>query len=135
MLTSGVDIWLNNPLPPFEASGTSGMKAILNGVIQLSTYDGWIPEAADKNIGKIFGYRNEEGMIGNEHDLKIQQDASQLYAALEALAGLYYKMHTKEGTDYSGAWIDMMINCVAASSFFTTHRMLQEYKEKIWRIS
>ncbi|MBU2221625.1 MAG: alpha-glucan family phosphorylase, partial [Candidatus Omnitrophica bacterium] len=42
MLTSGVDIWLNNPLPPFEASGTSGMKAILNGVIQVSTLDGWV---------------------------------------------------------------------------------------------
>jgi len=58
LLTNSVDIWLNNPLPPFEASGTSGMKAILNGVVQLSTLDGWVVEAAQNDIGWIFGYRH-----------------------------------------------------------------------------
>ena len=51
LLTNSVDVWLNNPLPPFEASGTSGMKAILNGVVQLTTLDGWVVEAANDNIG------------------------------------------------------------------------------------
>ena len=44
MLVSSVDVWLNNTLPPFEASGTSGMKAIINGVVQLTTLDGWVVE-------------------------------------------------------------------------------------------
>jgi starch phosphorylase len=44
LLTNSVDVWLNNPLPPFEASGTSGMKAIINGVVQMTTLDGWVVE-------------------------------------------------------------------------------------------
>ena len=54
LLSNSVDVWLNNPLPPFEASGTSGMKAILNGVVQLSTLDGWVVEAEHDDIGWIF---------------------------------------------------------------------------------
>ncbi len=135
LLTSSVDLWLNNPLPPFEASGTSGMKAILNGVVQLSTVDGWVAEAQDTGIGRFFGYRCEEGQAGNEQELHMDDDADQLYAALEELARMYYQTNNKAKVDYSGQWIDLMVNCIAAGARFNTYRMLDEYKEKIWRIS
>ena len=80
-LTSSVDVWLNNPLPPFEASGTSGMKAILNGVLQMSTPDGWVVEAEDKNIGKIFGYKAQAHKSGSEYDLHLEDDSRRLYSA------------------------------------------------------
>ncbi|MCX5705256.1 MAG: alpha-glucan family phosphorylase [Candidatus Omnitrophica bacterium] len=135
-LTSGVDVWLNNPLPPFEASGTSGMKALLNGVVQLSTLDGWVVEAADKGIGRIFGYKNGEGKIGNEMDLHMQEDSIALYQALEELVGLYYKtVHgSKNEVDLTSPWIDYMISCIVASAHFNTYRMLDEYKQLIWKL-
>ena len=82
MLISSVDVWLNNPLPPFEASGTSGMKAILNGVVQVSTLDGWVVEAEDKNIGRDLGYRAPEGKSSGEYDLRLADDSRELYSAL-----------------------------------------------------
>lgn len=133
-LTSGVDVWLNNPLPPFEASGTSGMKAILNGVLQLSTLDGWVVEAEDKGIGKIFGYRDGGDKVGNEFDLHMKDDAEALYLSLEEMIQLYYKTNGKNKVDFSSSWIDMMISCIAASSHFNTYRMLDEYKHLIWHI-
>ncbi|MFH1398262.1 MAG: alpha-glucan family phosphorylase [Candidatus Omnitrophota bacterium] len=134
MLTSGVDIWLNNPLPPFEASGTSGMKAILNGVIQVSTLDGWVVEAEDKNIGKIFGYRSEEGKLNSEVDLHMPDDSKALYVALEEMAKLYYQTNNKGEVDLSSKWIDMMIDCIATGADFNTYRMLDDYKRIIWNI-
>lgn len=132
MLTSSVDVWLNNPLPPFEASGTSGMKAILNGVLQLSTLDGWVVEAADKKIGRIFGYIPAPGEIGNEGDLKLEEDSKELYHKLEELIPLYYL--TVSGKMES-EWLDMMINCIATAGFFNTQRMVAEYNQKIWQTS
>ncbi|TBR16568.1 alpha-glucan family phosphorylase [bacterium] len=134
-LVSGVDVWLNNPLPPFEASGTSGMKAILNGVLQLSTLDGWVVEAENKRIGRIFGYRNTGENIGDEHNLRIEEDSQALYASLEDLLKLYYKTNNKGKIDFNSAWIDTMIDCVACSGHFNTYRMLDEYKHNIWNIA
>ena len=135
MLTSSVDVWLNNPLPPLEASGTSGMKAILNGVIQITTLDGWVNEAADKNIGKIFGYKSEEGRLGNEHDLHMSDDSRELYAALEEMVKLYYKTNYKGKADISSKWLDIMIDCIATGAEFNTYRMLDEYKRIIWNMA
>lgn len=129
ILTSGVDLWLNNPYPPFEASGTSGMKAILNGVVQMTTSDGWVVEAEDNGIGKIFGYRYSEGKIGNEFDRSMKDDAQELYKGLEELAAQYYSTFKN---NLSSKWIDMMINCVATGAHFNTYRMLDEYKNLIW---
>ncbi|MCG8431516.1 MAG: alpha-glucan family phosphorylase [Candidatus Omnitrophica bacterium] len=133
LLTSGVDVWLNNPLPPFEASGTSGMKAILNGVLQLSTVDGWIAEAAERPIGRLFGYRNPAGQIGDEHDLHMADDARELYAALEEMVAEYYRLNKKGSFDYTNAWIDMMVECMAVGAQFNTYRMCDEYKSRIWK--
>jgi starch phosphorylase len=134
MLTSGVDVWLNNPLPPFEASGTSGMKAILNGVLQMSTVDGWVAEVTDKQIGAFFGYKNNEGSVGNERDLHMNEDSEELYGTLSGLVRLYYKTNQQGKVDVSSAWIDMMIECICAAAHFNTYRMLDEYKKLIWKI-
>ena len=133
-LTSGSDVWLNNPLPPFEASGTSGMKAILNGVVQLSTLDGWVVEAADKNIGRIFGYAPPPGEIGSESDLKLDQDSKELYKSLEEMAALYYATAYGKTAIEDSPWLEMMINCLSESGFFNTQRMILEYKNRIWQV-
>jgi len=135
MLTSSVDVWLNNPLPPFEASGTSGMKAILNAVLQMSTVDGWMAEVTDKKIGAFFGYKNAEGSVGNEFDLHMNEDSAELYSAMEEMIGLYYKTNQRGKLDVSSGWIDMMIECICTSSQFNTYRMLDQYKQMVWKIA
>jgi len=132
LLTNCVDVWLNNPLPPFEASGTSGMKAILNGVLQLSTLDGWVVEAEHDDIGWIFGYRHQGPEIGDEGDLRLEEDSKALYAALKEVTGLYYRTNKNGAIDIHSPWIDKMIHCVRRGGFFNTHRMVQEYKTKMW---
>jgi len=132
LLTSSVDVWLNNPLPPFEASGTSGMKAIIDGIAQLSTLDGWVVEAADKGIGEIFGYVPKEGELGSEADLKMAEDSAALYGSLSNLMTSYYATVSGKEDIASSKWIDMMVSCIVESAYFSTHRMVREYKELIW---
>ena len=142
LLTSSVDVWLNNPLPPFEASGTSGMKAIVNGVLQLSTLDGWVCEATGSlkgtepfeeiPIGWIFGYQHSGEDLGDERKLRLDEDSRSLYAALRTVMQEYYKMNQQENIDYTSPWIDKMIHCIEQSAFFNTNRMVQEYKKKMW---
>ena len=135
LLSSSVDVWLNNPLPPFEASGTSGMKAILNAVLQMSTVDGWVAEAIDRKMGAFFGYKNIEGSVGNESDLHMNDDSEELYCALEEMVSLYYKTNQKGKIDVSSGWIDMMIECIIAAAQFNTYRMVDQYKQQIWKIA
>lgn len=134
VLVSGVDLWLNNPVPPFEACGTSGMKAILNGVVQLTTLDGWVAEAKEMGIGRIFGYKNGEEDLGSEPDLHMLDDAGRLYQALEEMALLYYAVNKNGEVNLSAEWIDTMVNCLAAGSYFNSYRMLDEYKRLIWKV-
>jgi glycogen phosphorylase len=133
LLSTSVDIWLNNPLPPFEASGTSGMKAILNGVPQLTTLDGWVVEAAHQDIGRTFGYSPKGGEIGNEGDWKMDDDAKALYQTLEEMGTLYRDSAAKGPGDQKNAWVTMMIHCVAQAHHFNTHRMLKDYQSNIWK--
>ena len=132
LLASSVDVWLNNPLPPFEASGTSGMKAILNGVLQMSTLDGWVVEAADKDIGWIFGWEQHGSDIGDEHNLRLKEDSSLLYDTLEKAVALYYDTHRKDGLNASSEWLTKMIHAIEAGSFFNTDRMVADYEKRIW---
>ena len=132
LLTSSVDVWLNNPLPPFEASGTSGMKAIMNGVLQLSTLDGWVVEAENMDIGWIFGWRHQGDEIGDERDLRLKEDSSELYRILEEIVALYYRTNKNGVLDASSPWIDKMANAITAGGFFNTDRMVAEYQSKIW---
>lgn len=132
LLTNSVDVWLNNPLPPFEASGTSGMKAILNGVLQLSTLDGWVAEAASHDIGWIFGYQHQGRELGNESELRLKDDSDALYETLAQVIPLYYQTFGQGQINAKSIWIDKMINCVEQSAFFNTQRMIKEYNDKMW---
>ncbi len=113
-MTSGVDVWLNTPLPPLEASGTSGMKAALNGVPSLSVLDGWWLEGC---IEGVTGWA-----VGGDGDATGDgRDADALYAKLDGrVLPLYYG-------DRAG-WIAIMKGAIAKSaSFFNSHRMMRRY--------
>jgi starch phosphorylase len=116
-LVAGVDVWLNTPLKPLEASGTSGMKAAHNGVPSLSVLDGWWIEGCIEGItGWAIGDAGAED-TGPDRDSK---DAGDLYEKLERIAPIYRKDPT--------AWAQIMRGSVALNaSFFNTHRMIQEY--------
>jgi len=110
-MVSGVDVWLNTPLPPWEASGTSGMKAAFNGVPNLSVLDGWWSEG---RIEGITGWGIGDGGPGED-------DAAALYDKLERVVlPLYYDNHP--------GWIAVMKGAIAKNaSFFNSHRMLRRY--------
>jgi len=118
LITSGVDIWLNTPEPPKEASGTSGMKATLNGVPNLSVLDGWWIEG---NIEGVTGWAIGNGASTVTEENKRSQDAASMYDKLEnIILPMYY--HDRN------SFIDVMRNSIAINgSFFNTHRMIQEY--------
>jgi starch phosphorylase len=122
-LTAGVDVWLNTPQPPLEASGTSGMKAALNGVPSLSILDGWWIEGC---IEGITGWA-----IGdNSHGLEAQEtrpyDAAALYEKLaQVVVPLFYG--NRQG------FINVMRHAMAINgSFFNTQRMMQQYVVKAY---
>ena len=123
MLTRGSDIWLNNPRRPQEASGTSGMKAAMNGVLNLSILDGWWPEACKNGVnGWQFGdgFENTDDKKLDEHDLKC------LYKVLlDDVIPTYY--------DDRDRWTEMMKNSInSTKDYFSVKRMLEEYYEKMY---
>jgi starch phosphorylase len=111
LLTAGVDVWMNTPRRPYEASGTSGMKAALNGVPSLSILDGWWIEGC---IEGFTGWAIEDGATDNE-------EALNLYAKLEkAVVPLFLDAPEK--------WARLMLNTIAFNgSFFNTNRMVKQY--------
>jgi starch phosphorylase len=122
-LTRGSDIWLNNPRRPKEASGTSGMKAAINGVLNMSILDGWWPEACIHGVnGWQFGdgFESEDETILDEHDLKA------LYKVLlDEVLPTYYDDRDK--------WIGMMQSSInTCIDEFAVLRMLNEYYEKLY---
>ncbi len=123
MITAGVDVWLNTPLPPFEASGTSGMKAALNGVPSLSILDGWWIEGCIENVtGWAIGQYLEEPDV----DQRRTNDSLLLYEKLEhtVVPGFY---HNRD------SFINVMKHCIALNgSFFNTQRMMNQYVLKAY---
>lgn len=122
-LVAGTDIWLNTPLPPMEASGTSGMKAAVNGVPSLSVLDGWWIEGCIEGItGWSIGVSDGPAGRASDHS----QDAASLYDRLEQVVmPSFYQ-------DRSG-FLDIMRHAIALNgSFFNTHRMLQQYVLKAY---
>ena len=123
-LVHGVDLWLNNPIPPMEASGTSGMKAGLNGVPHLSIDDGWWCEGYNGNNGWLFG-RN---ISTSERDAA---DSQALYHILENdIIPLYYNLND-EGIPER--WIQIMKEAIKSTGAqFSARRMVKEYAEKFY---
>jgi starch phosphorylase len=112
-LVAGVDIWLNTPQPPLEASGTSGMKAAMNGVPSLSVLDGWWAEGC---IEGVTGWAIGDGRVESSHD-----DARSLYEKLEQrVLPLYYENRAQ--------WTFVMKSAISRNgSLFNSHRMMRRY--------
>jgi starch phosphorylase len=124
-LTHGVDLWLNNPLPPMEASGTSGMKASLNGVPNLSIADGWWLEGFNGKNGWTFG--REISPSSNRDGA----DAEELYTILEKeIIPLYYNVD-EDGIPRD--WTKVMKEAIISNApAFSARRMVKEYATKIY---
>jgi starch phosphorylase len=120
LMTAGVEVWLNTPQPPLEASGTSGMKAALNGVPSLSVLDGWWIEGRIEGItGWAIGEDSQEG--GDRSKV-----VSSLYDKLEhVVLPLFYRERER--------FLEVMLHAIALNgSFFNTHRMMQQYVLKAY---
>jgi len=123
LMTSGVDVWVNTPMPPMEASGTSGMKAALNGVPSFSILDGWWIEGC---IEGITGWSIGQSIRDLEAKRDTAQDASALFDKLEStIIPLYYNQPEQ--------FHCIMSHCIALNgSFFNTQRMVQQYVLKAY---
>jgi len=117
LLTAGVDVWLNTPRPPLEASGTSGMKAAHNGVPSVSTFDGWWVEGCVEGVtGWGIGPQQSEAAATRTD----AEDAAELYRVLDERVAPAYAD--------ADAWARIMRSTIAVNaSFFNTHRMVDEY--------
>jgi starch phosphorylase len=125
-LIHGVDVWLNTPRRPMEASGTSGLKASLNGLINVSTLDGWWPEAFDGKNGFVVG--SDAAYLSEE--IQDQDDCFSLYSVLEEkVIPMYYRR--EEG--FSPEWVSMMKDTIKTiAPVFNTSRMVSEYTDRFY---
>ncbi len=122
-LVAGADAWLNNPRPPQEASGTSGMKAAANGVLNVSVLDGWWLEGWDGKDGNGWGFAAQSHGDG--------EDAHQLYHVLEHEVVPTFYDRDEDGLPRR--WIAMMKEAMATvTPAFSTHRMVKQYFEKAY---
>src|SRR6266699_1243040 len=126
-LTQGVDLWLNNPLRPLEASGTSGMKTPPNGGLNLSVLDGWWGESYNGNNGWAIGAEIKDGTIEFQNEV----DSSSLYQLLEnQIIPLYY---AKPDGKLPLAWLQLMRESISSvTPVFNTQRMVKEYTEQLY---
>ncbi len=121
LMTSGVDLWLNTPEPPLEASGTSGMKAAMNGVPSLSILDGWWIEGCTEGIT---GWAIGEDRY-RQHAADRREDAISLYDKLELIFPLFMQI--------TNEYAKVMRHAIALNgSFFNTQRMMQQYVLKAY---
>lgn len=127
-LVWGADVWLNTPIREYEASGTSGMKAAINGVLNLSVLDGWWPEVYN---GKN-GWAITAGEYYQHSELKEATEAQQIYDLLEdEIAGLYY---ARNELDIPEAWVQMMKHSLTTTSCFVNmNRVLIDYQNNFYR--
>ena len=123
-LVQGVDVWLNTPRRPYEASGTSGMKAAANGVLNCSVLDGWWVEGYSPDVGWAIG----RGEIYPDASYQDQLEGQALYDILEKqLVPLFYN---RSVDNFPREWIGRMKNCMRKlAPMFNTNRMVREYAE------
>jgi len=126
-LVSGVDIWMNTPTRPLEASGTSGEKAELNGVVNLSVLDGWWVEGYRKGAG----WALDEKRTYQNQEYQDKLDAATIYGLLEnEIIPLYYKKGKK---GFSENWIKVIRNSIATiAPHYTMKRQLDDYFDKFY---
>ncbi|MBR6279802.1 MAG: alpha-glucan family phosphorylase [Bacteroidales bacterium] len=122
-LVQGVDVWLNNPTRPLEASGTSGEKAAMNGVMHFSVLDGWWVEGYKEGAGWALPQKR----VYDEQNYQDELDSASIYATIEnEIAPAYYDVDPKTGR--SARWIQIIRNNIAQIACnFTTNRMLTDY--------
>ncbi len=128
-LMQGVDVWLNTPRRPKEASGTSGMKVIYNGGLNCSILDGWWAEGYDPSVGWAIGNGEEYPESEADHQDYVESEA--LYNIIEQdIVPLFY---TRGRDGLPRGWIDRMKRSMQAlAPFFNTHRMVQQYTERYY---
>ncbi|HWI13776.1 MAG TPA: alpha-glucan family phosphorylase [Burkholderiales bacterium] len=126
-LVSGVDLWLNNPVHPLEASGTSGMKAGINGVLNLSVLDGWWDEAFDGRNG--WGIKPASSLLDEQR--RDQEESRTLYEILQdKVIPLYY---ARGAMGYSPGWVEMAKHSIATLlPRYNSLRMLEEYADRFY---
>jgi starch phosphorylase len=126
-LVQGCDVWLNTPLRPLEASGTSGMKAVANGALHLSVLDGWWAEAYEPGLGWSIG----RDALDDDPEVQDAFDADSLYGLLEdEILPMFYD---RDGEGIPRAWVARMKASIAAHSpRFSTHRMVGEYAARAY---
>jgi len=126
-LVSGVDIWLNTPTRPLEASGTSGMKAVMNGGLHFSVLDGWWVEGYRKNAG----WALDQEQIYSEHNFQDQLDAEVIYRMLEnEIIPLFYN---RNAADVPEEWVKFIKNSISnIAPEFTMKRQLDDYINKYY---
>ena len=126
-LVSGVDVWLNNPRRPMEASGTSGQKASVNGVVNFSVLDGWWAEGYDTTNGWSIGTETDY----DSYEIQDNSDSDSIYSTLEnKIIPTYYKQNDK---GYSKDWVRYMKNSIITTGGkYSTARMLVDYMDRIY---
>jgi starch phosphorylase len=126
LLTSGVDVWLNNPIYPMEASGTSGIKAAINGSVNLSVLDGWWAEGYNAKIDGANGWAIPPSAIPDDGE-RDRQDARTLYEILQDdVIPLYYQRDQK--LEYAPKWVQLCKRSMATVlPFFNSNRFMNDY--------
>ena len=126
-LISGVDVWLNNPRRPMEASGTSGQKASVNGVVNFSVLDGWWAEGYNSKNGWTIGTNDEY----DSYEIQDNADSSSIYSTLEnKIIPMYYE---KDKNGISEKWMKIMKNSIISTGGkYSTSRMVCDYADKLY---
>ncbi|MFA5849722.1 MAG: alpha-glucan family phosphorylase [Bacteroidales bacterium] len=127
-LVQGVDVWMNTPTRPLEASGTSGEKAVMNGVMHFSVLDGWWVEGYKEGAGWALPLERTY----DDQNFQDELDAATIYNMLEnEIAPLFYRLNPKNGLPVG--WIEFIKNTIAkVAANFTTNRMMTDYQEQFY---